>query len=78
MANLTITVDDDTLKRARLRALEQGTSVNQVLRDYLSAFAGGGADARWWRDLFALADAAPASSGPEGRAWHRDDLYDRG
>ena len=35
MANLTITVPDEILKSARRRALEQGTSVNAVLRDYL-------------------------------------------
>ena len=37
MANLTITIDDELLRRARLRALEQGTSVNALLRDYLTA-----------------------------------------
>lgn len=40
MANLTITVDDEVLKRARIRALEQGTSVNAVLAEHLRAFAG--------------------------------------
>ena len=40
MANLTITVDDHVLKRARLRALEQGTSVNALLREYLIRYAG--------------------------------------
>ena len=40
MANLTITVDDHLLKRARLRALEQGTSVHALLREYLRRYAG--------------------------------------
>jgi plasmid stability protein len=35
MSNLTITIDEETLRRARIRALEQGTSVNALLRDYL-------------------------------------------
>ena len=39
MANLTITIEDDLLKKARIRALEQGTSVNALLRDYLVAYA---------------------------------------
>ena len=30
--NLTITVEDEVLKRARMRALEENTSVNAVLR----------------------------------------------
>ena len=38
--NLTITVDDQVLKRARLRALQEGTSVNAVLRECLEAYAG--------------------------------------
>ncbi len=33
MANLTIVIEGDTLKRARMRALEEGTSVNAVVRD---------------------------------------------
>ncbi len=40
MANLTITVDEETVKRARIRALEEGTSVNALLRDYLEDYAG--------------------------------------
>ena len=41
MANLRITVDDGTLKRARMRALEEDTSVIAVLREYLEEYAGG-------------------------------------
>jgi hypothetical protein len=40
MANLTITVDEETVKRARIRALEEGTSVYALLRDYLEDYAG--------------------------------------
>lgn len=40
MANLTIAVDDEVLKQARLKALEQVSSVNAVLREYLEACAG--------------------------------------
>lgn len=39
MTNLTITVDEGTLKRARMRALEEDTSVNAVLREYLEDYA---------------------------------------
>jgi hypothetical protein len=35
MSNLTISVDEAVLKQARMRALEEGTSVNALLRDYL-------------------------------------------
>ena len=39
-SNLTITVDDEALRRARIRALEQGISVNAILREFLEAYAG--------------------------------------
>ena len=40
MANLTLAIDDDILRRARARAAERGTSVNAVIRDLLEQFAG--------------------------------------
>lgn len=76
MANLTITIDDDLLRQARIRALEQGTSVNALLRDYLTAFAGAGdAQARALADLLTLSSASTARRG--SATWTRDDLHDR-
>ena len=40
MANLTVTIDEEVLRRARIRALQLGTSVNAVVRDYLASYAG--------------------------------------
>ncbi|MEK9141242.1 MAG: hypothetical protein AAB308_09340 [Nitrospirota bacterium] len=40
MANLAIVIERDTLKRARMRALEEGTSVNIIARGYLADYAG--------------------------------------
>jgi predicted nucleic acid-binding protein len=40
MANLTISIDDELLHRARVRAAERGTSVNAVLRAYLTEWIG--------------------------------------
>ena len=34
MKNVTITIDEEVLQRARIRALEQKTSVNRVLADF--------------------------------------------
>ncbi len=77
MANLTITVDNETLKQARIRALEQGTSVNRLLAEYLESYA------RFrQRDtverILDLAENSTAGSTGRGRDWTRDDLYDRG
>lgn len=74
MGNLTITVDDELLRRARVRAVEQGTSVNAILREELARYAGDDAGDR--ADAFLrIARASTASSGPGGRTWTRDELY---
>ncbi len=84
VANLTITVDDELLKKARMRALERGTSVNAVLAEYLRTFVGEvHAQTRATRALLALADENSKASGRSrgktrgGRRWTRDDLHER-
>ncbi|MFT4136603.1 hypothetical protein [Microbacterium sp.] len=77
MANLTIVIDDGVLRRARMRALEQGTSVNALLRDDLVGYSQADRELSARREFAALARTSTASSGPAGRAWTRDDLYDR-
>jgi hypothetical protein len=76
MANLTLSVDDDILKRARLRATEQGTSVNAVLRDYLEQYAGArSAQEQALRKLLEMSAASPSRRGR--RTWTRDELHER-
>ena len=76
MANLTIAVPEEILKSARRRALEQGTSVNAVLRDYLSQFAGAqSAHANAAQRVLAL--SRTARSGRGTGKWTRDDLHER-
>jgi hypothetical protein len=77
VANLTLAIDDDLLLRARRRALDQGTSVNAVVRDYLTTYAGQEEEVEAWRRIVEIAKSASGSSGPEGRTWTREDLYDR-
>ena len=79
MANLTISVDDEVLKRARVRALEENTSVNAVLGGYLKEYA---CLDRIQRNrlaalgrLLEIADQHRIDRG--GRRWNRDELYDR-
>lgn len=40
MANLTIAMDDELLKQARIRAVHGGTSVSAVVCDYLTDYVG--------------------------------------
>lgn len=84
MANLTITIDDETLKRARMRALALGTSVNAILAEHLRAFAAERAtQGRALQRLVALAEENKRSGGREraktrgGRRWTREELHER-
>jgi hypothetical protein len=74
MANLTITIDDDVLLRARKRALDQGTSVNAVLRDYLQTYVGRQNRAAAMQRFVKRAAATKAGS---RSAWTRDELHER-
>jgi hypothetical protein len=71
----TQTIDENLLRRARIRALG-GTSVNAVVRDFLEAYAGEDPQAGALEAFGALADRARAGSGPHGRSWRRDELHD--
>ena len=82
MANLTLVIDEDVLRRARVRAAQDGTSVNAEVRDYLTGYANGAETVaerrrRAMARLIKLADSMPDVGGLEGRTWTRDDLYDR-
>ena len=74
MANLTVVIDDQVLRRARIRALEHGTSVNALLRDYLAAYADADDATEAMREFVELANAANVRG---GATWTRDEVYDR-
>lgn len=76
MTSLTIAVDEETLKRARVRAIQEGTSVNAVLRQRLDEYAGSNAARR--RALHELLDSSARSTMRlGGRKWKREELHDR-
>jgi plasmid stability protein len=77
MTNLTLTVDEDILRRARIRALELGTSVNALVRDYLGQLAGRSTAAEGIAEFLDATRNSGAGSGGEGRTWTRDDIHDR-
>ncbi len=76
MANLTLSIDGGLLKRARIKALQEDTSVNAVVREYLNEYAGSEQSREAIRSVLELAERSEASSGSEGRRWTRDDLYE--
>jgi hypothetical protein len=77
VANLTIVVDDGTLKKARMRALEEDTSVNAVLREYLENYAGRRREqVEAARRIVKASRESRSGSGPGGRNWKREDAYE--
>jgi len=74
--NLTLVIDEDLLLAARKVALEQRTSVNQLVRDYLTTLVGETSQKRLARERLEKAFAT-GIVGIGDRSWSRDDLYDR-
>lgn len=72
--NITLSVDEDVVARARAVAEARGTSLNQLIREHLAEIAGmdtGGALAEALERSWA---AGRGSSG--GRKIHREDAYE--
>ena len=69
--SVTITVDEDVLRQARIRALEQGKSVNAILAEYLRSYADrGAAQVDATRALIGLSRESTSSKG--NQRWTRD------
>lgn len=77
MANITLSIEDALLQAARVRAVKEGTSVNEVCRRAIEAYARRKDDhgARY-RELLARIDATPRPGKPLPKE-SRDDLYER-
>jgi len=76
MPSLTIAVDEQVLKKARIRALEEGTSVDALLRSYLERYVGDVETRRKaTRNILALSRSSRAARGR--RRGTRDELHER-
>jgi hypothetical protein len=71
--NLTLSVDEQLVAKARKRASALGKSLNQLIRDYLQTLAGGDNPERSIEEFQAL------SGKGRSRGWrfNRDDLHER-
>ncbi|MBA2693217.1 MAG: hypothetical protein H0U65_12120 [Rubrobacter sp.] len=77
MAELRIVVDEETLEHARVRARQEGTAVDAVMRGYLEEYAGSRREQiEAARRIIEDARRGGAGSGPEGRTWKREDIYE--
>jgi hypothetical protein len=76
MKNITVSVDDDTYRRARMKAAEQDTSVSALVRQYLSDIAQTETEAeRLHREEAIL--RASIKQFRAGDRLSRDELHDR-
>ena len=76
MKNITLSVDEKVLAVVRRRAAEQNSSVNAMVRDYLTKLAA--QEDRANRARASLRELSERSQGRLGKkAWTRDDLHDR-
>jgi hypothetical protein len=77
--NITLSVDEQTVEKARETARNQGTSLNELIRRFLEQLAGirptGKEVAAMLRRISAEARAQGASTA-EPFIWNREDCYD--
>jgi hypothetical protein len=73
--NLTITVDAETLRRARVRAVQRGESVNAMLAEALRRYADDTRSGDVFAAIEAVADAHAVGAESGERTWTRDDLH---
>lgn len=73
--NLTIQLDDEVIRRAKVLAAKRGTSVSGLVAHELDRLVAEDEryEAAWRRARKAMGDASPRG----GRSWVRDDLYER-
>lgn len=79
MSNLTVALDEALIRKARIKAVQEGTTINAVVRERLKEYANStGEEAphvRATREFLALAKRSKAQGG--GRRWTREEINER-
>jgi plasmid stability protein len=75
VANLTLSLDDEILQKAREAALREHTSVNALVRDYLTRYVD--AKGRRLEAIDAIDKLARRNKSRSTEAWSRDELHRR-
>jgi hypothetical protein len=71
--NVTLSIDDQLVTRARKRAEAMGKSLNQLIRDHLQKIAGGDDPERSMEEFKRLS----GSGNSRGWRFNRDEIHDR-
>lgn len=75
MANLTLSLDDELLQKAREAAVREHTSVNALVREYLKQYVN--ARERRLRALDVLDQLAERTDSSSDERWSRESLHER-
>lgn len=73
--NVTLSIDDEVIRRARSRAEALGTSVNQLIRDYLEQLTGKTDPNEDAAEFERLSRLAQGNSG--GWRFNREEIHER-
>jgi len=76
MTNLTIALDEAIVRKARIRAIHEGTSVSAKVREFLAEYAQE-SDRQLLAGQAFIAAARSSTANSEGARWSREDVYDR-
>jgi len=71
--NLTLSIDQRLLEKARRTAVAMGLSLNEMIRQYLERIAGEGDKAAAFEELRELCTSRGGHSA--GRTWRREELH---
>jgi Family of unknown function (DUF6364) len=76
MKNITLSVDEAILDKARVYAAKRKTTVNRLVRDHLEQLAANEQKVSTARErLLKLIDESPGRMGPDWK-WNREDAYE--
>ena len=74
--NVTISIDEHELKQARIIALQENTSLNAVIRDYLKIYIGKNSQSKKTTEqILHIAEQSQFSS--QNKKLTREELYER-
>ena len=77
MASLTLSIEEDILHQARVRAVEEGASVSGVVREFLKDYAAVQGHKAALSSFLQSAAASSAGSSGVRRNWTRGEIYAR-
>ena len=75
MTNLTISLDEAIVRKARVRAIHEGTSVSAKVREFLAQYVQEPVGKSVGQAF--LDHAARSKANSQAATWSRDDAYDR-